>query len=44
MKTAVAAGMFPVGAAWGFRSAEELRESGCKRLLNKPGALLDLLG
>ncbi len=43
MKTAVAAGMLPVGASWGFRPNEELHESGCKILLNKPMELLDLL-
>ena len=44
MKTAIAAGMFPVGACWGFRPAEELQEGGCKTLLNKPMEILDLLG
>jgi phosphoglycolate phosphatase len=28
MKTAVAAGMLPVGAAWGFRGEAELRAAG----------------
>lgn len=36
MKTAVAAGMFPAGALWGFRTAEELKESGAKVLLSSP--------
>ncbi|NLA75269.1 MAG: HAD family hydrolase [Deltaproteobacteria bacterium] len=40
MKTAVAAGMFPVGVLWGFRTKEELLESGAKLILEKP---LDLL-
>ncbi len=40
MKTARAAGMFPVGAAWGFRTAEELRESGAGRLADRPEELL----
>lgn len=43
MKTAVSAGMFPVGVLWGFRGADELREAGAKRLLDRPedlGALL----
>ena len=43
MRTAVAAGMFPVGALWGFRSAEELLASGAKVLIGKPGDLLPLL-
>lgn len=36
MKTAVAAGMFPVGALWGFRSKKELRESGAKAVISHP--------
>ena len=41
MKTALAAGMLPVGALWGFRSAEELRTNGAAALIASP---LDLLG
>jgi phosphoglycolate phosphatase len=44
MRTAVAAGMFPAGALWGFRSAEELATNGAKVLLKKPQELLKLLG
>jgi phosphoglycolate phosphatase len=40
MKTAVAAGMVPVGALWGFRSAEELRSNGAAALLASPLELL----
>jgi len=40
MKTALAAGMFPVGALWGFRTAEELTAAGARVLIEKP---LDLL-
>jgi len=40
MKTAVSAGMLPVGALWGFRTAGELKDNGAKALLNHP---LDLL-
>jgi phosphoglycolate phosphatase len=36
MRTAVAAGMFPVGALWGFRTAEELLASGARVLVAKP--------
>jgi phosphoglycolate phosphatase len=36
MRTAVAAGMFPAGALWGFRTAEELIENGAKILLKTP--------
>ncbi len=43
LKTSFAAGMFPVGVLWGFRSAEELRENGATVLLKKPLDALDLL-
>ncbi len=43
MKTANAAGMFPVGALWGFRDADELRRFGARVLIRKPGDLLALL-
>jgi phosphoglycolate phosphatase len=43
MATAVAAGMYPVGALWGFRTAEELTQSGAKKLIKEPGDLLELL-
>lgn len=43
MRTAVAAGMFPVGALWGFRSEEELTSSGAKALVARPEELLALL-
>jgi phosphoglycolate phosphatase len=36
MNTAVAAGMYPVGVEWGFRSPDELRQNGAKLLLDKP--------
>lgn len=36
MRTAVAAGMYPVGAAWGFRSRAELESCGAKRIIEKP--------
>ncbi len=41
MKTAVAAGMYPVGALWGFRSAQELLMAGARRLVSKPQELLE---
>ena len=44
MKTSIDAGMFPVGVLWGFRSAEELKESGAKALIKRPLEALDLLG
>ncbi|NJN93606.1 MAG: HAD family hydrolase [Anaerolineales bacterium] len=43
MQTARAAGMFPVGALWGFRSAEELTENGAEVLIESPLDLLKLL-
>jgi phosphoglycolate phosphatase len=43
MQTAVAAGMYPVGALWGFRTAEELLANGAKTLLARPEELLKLL-
>ena len=43
MITAVAAGMYPVGALWGFRTAEELIANGAKTLIQEPPDLLQLL-
>ncbi|HUO07679.1 MAG TPA: HAD family hydrolase [Phycisphaerae bacterium] len=40
MQTAVAAGMFPLGALWGFRTADELLASGAKALSHSPADLL----
>lgn len=44
METAVRAGMYPVGALWGFRPADELTAHGARRLIAAPLELLDLLG
>jgi phosphoglycolate phosphatase len=44
MRTAVAAGMFPAGALWGFRSAEELNANGAKKLIKTPLEVLNLFG
>jgi phosphoglycolate phosphatase len=41
MKTAVLAGMVPVGVLWGFREKEELINDGAKYVFEKP---LDILG
>jgi len=43
MWTADAAGMFAVGALWGFRTARELKAAGAKILIEKPMDLLSLL-
>ena len=43
MRTARAAGMFPVGVLWGFRDREELLESGAAALVERPEQILALL-
>ena len=43
MKTAVSAGMFPVGVKWGFRTAEELATAGAAVIIEHPRQLLDHL-
>jgi phosphoglycolate phosphatase len=43
MKTAARAGMFPVGALWGFRPLEELLEHGAQAVIERPVDLLGLL-
>jgi len=43
MQTAVSAGMYGVGALWGFRDAEELSANGAKVLVDKPAKVLGLL-
>jgi len=43
MKTANSAGMFAVGALWGFRTQEELTTNGAKYLLNHPLELIQML-
>jgi len=40
MLTAVAAGMLPVGALWGFRSSEELKAGGAAALVTSPLEIL----
>jgi len=42
MQTATAAGMFAVGALWGFRTAEELISNGANLLIENPTDLLAL--
>lgn len=43
MQTARNAGMYGIGAGWGFRGAEELRAAGARSILSDPLELLDLL-
>jgi phosphoglycolate phosphatase len=42
MQTAVAAGMYPVGALWGFRDAKELLAHGAEVLIERPIDLVDI--
>lgn len=43
METAIAAGMFPVGVTWGFRTREELWKSGAKEIMDHPDELLRII-
>jgi phosphoglycolate phosphatase len=43
MKTACSAGMHPVGAGWGFRSAEELVDTGAKAVIYRPVELIEII-
>ena len=43
MQTAVSAGMYPVGALWGFRTREELLQNGARALIQHPVELLKLV-
>lgn len=43
MKTAVSAGMFPVGVLWGFRPRKELKEGGARKIIDEPLDVLNLL-
>lgn len=43
MMTARAAGMFAVGALWGYRSMEELKDAGAQALIDRPEAVLRFL-
>jgi phosphoglycolate phosphatase len=43
MKTAAAAGMFAIGALWGFRTADELLANGAAALVSSPCELLNWL-
>lgn len=43
MQTAVNANMFPVGVTWGYRTEEELIESGATIVINSPSELLQLI-
>lgn len=43
MRTATSAGMFAVGALWGYRTAQELLDSDAKALIEKPLDLLKII-
>jgi len=43
MQTAIGAGMFPVGALWGFRDEMELREAGARELVRSPAEVVALV-
>lgn len=43
VQTSLAAGMFPVGVLWGFRSQYELEHSGARAVIAQPMELLKLL-
>lgn len=43
MRTAVAAGCYPVGVSWGFRSHEELLAGGALSVISRPEQLIDML-
>ncbi len=44
MQTALAAGMFPVGALWGFRPRSELLSGGAQAVIERPLELLHWFG
>lgn len=41
VQTATAAGMYPIGALWGFRTAEELQSSGARYLAETPAHVME---
>ncbi|MGC8638541.1 MAG: HAD family hydrolase [Isosphaeraceae bacterium] len=43
MTTAVRAGMVPIGAGWGFRTADELYSTGAARVISHPLELIEVL-
>ena len=44
MHAAAAAGMYPVGALWGFRTRQELLSTGAKKLVAHPSEVIELFG
>lgn len=43
IKTAINAGMVPVGVLWGYRPVGILKEAGAKYLVDKPASLADII-
>lgn len=43
MRTGLAAGMFTIGVAWGFRPVGELREAGAMAIIDRPDQALEFL-
>jgi len=43
MQTAVNANMFPVGVTWGYRTEDELKNSGAKLVVNTASELIEIL-
>jgi phosphoglycolate phosphatase len=43
MKTAAAAGMYAIGAGWGFRTREELIESGASAIADNPSDVIAII-
>lgn len=43
IKTAVNAGLFPLGVSWGFRPVRELVDSGAGKVIDRPQELVDFL-
>jgi phosphoglycolate phosphatase len=43
MKTAIAAGMYPLGVLWGFRTRKELADNGARVLVERPQEILAVL-
>ncbi len=41
MQTGVSSGMLPVGVSWGYRTVQELQQSGAKLIINTPAELID---
>ena len=43
MKTASAAGLYPLGVLWGFRDGEELQAAGARRLASHPREIVEMI-